>query len=87
MMPNSISRHFRGGARRIVSLFVVTVVVLSWAMTVSAAAESTGPESPGQVTAITVRPIHEAQVVRGDDGKDHVEYDLLVVNVVGDPVT
>ncbi len=39
------------------------------------------------MTAITVRPIHEAQVVRGDDGKDHVEYDLLVVNVVGDPVT
>ena len=34
-----------------------------------------------------VRPIHEAQVVRGDDGKDHVEYDLLVDNAVGDPVT
>ena len=87
MMPNSISRHFRGGARRIVSLFVVTVVVLSWAMTVSAAAESTGPESPGQVTAILVRPIHDAQVVLGDDGMDHVEYELLVVSVFGDPVT
>jgi hypothetical protein len=33
------------------------------------------------------RRAREAQVVRGDDGKDHVEYDLLVVNVVSDPVT
>src|SRR5262249_6340570 len=32
-------------------------------------------------------PLHDAQVVRGDDGKDHVEYDLLVVSVVDDPVT
>jgi hypothetical protein len=34
-----------------------------------------------------VSPIHEAQVVRGDDGKDHVEYELLVVNAVEQPVT
>ena len=38
-------------------------------------------------TAILVSPIHEAQVVRGDDGKDHVEYGLLVVNAVEQPVT
>jgi len=38
-------------------------------------------------TAILVSPIHEAQVVRGDDGKDHVEYELLVVNVLSEPVT
>jgi peptidase M23-like protein len=38
-------------------------------------------------TAILVSPIHEAQVVRGDDGKDHVEYELLVVNAVEQPVT
>src|SRR5262245_7126054 len=38
-------------------------------------------------TAILVNPIHEAQVVRGDDGKDHVEYELLVVNAVEQPVT
>ena len=37
-------------------------------------------------TAILVSPIHEAQVVRGDDGKDHVEYELLVVNAVEQPV-
>lgn len=38
-------------------------------------------------TAILVSSIHEAQVVRGDDGKDHVEYELLVVNVFSEPVT
>ena len=40
----------------------------------------------GQPTAILVSPIHEAQVVRGDDGMDHVEYELLVVNAVEQPV-
>jgi hypothetical protein len=34
-----------------------------------------------------VSPIHEAQVVRGDDGMDHVEYTLLVVSVFPEPVT
>jgi hypothetical protein len=37
-------------------------------------------------TAITLSPIHEAQVVRGDDGMDHVEYDLLVVSVLPEPL-
>lgn len=41
----------------------------------------------GRPTAILVSPIHEAQVVRGDDGMDHVEYELLVVNAVEQPVT
>ena len=41
----------------------------------------------GRPTAILVSPIHEAQVVRGDDGMDHVEYDLLVVSVLPEPVT
>jgi hypothetical protein len=41
----------------------------------------------GRPTAILVSPIHEAQVVRGDDGKDHVEYELLVVNIVDQRVT
>ena len=34
-----------------------------------------------------VEPTQPAQVVRGSDGKDHVEYNLLVVNVFSDPVT
>src|SRR5262245_19488572 len=40
----------------------------------------------GQPSAITVSPLHTAQVVRGDDGMDHVEYDLLVVSVLPEPV-
>jgi len=44
-------------------------------------------EDYGRPTAIIVSPIHEAQIVRGDDGKDHVEYELLVVNVFSEPVT
>ena len=40
-----------------------------------------------QPTAILVSPIHEAQVVRGDDGMDHVEYELLVISVFPEPVT
>jgi hypothetical protein len=38
-------------------------------------------------TAILVSPIHEAQIVRADDGMDHVEYDLLVICVLPEPVT
>src|SRR5215469_11113599 len=41
----------------------------------------------GRSTAILVSPIHEAQIVRGDDGNDHVEYELLVINVFSEPVT
>ncbi|WP_378949880.1 M23 family metallopeptidase [Mesorhizobium sp. ANAO-SY3R2] len=44
-------------------------------------------EVHGRPTAILVSPIHEAQLVRGDDDMDHVEYDLLVVNVFPEPVT
>ena len=40
-----------------------------------------------QPSAILVQPIHDAQVVPGDDGKDHVEYELMVVNVYFEPVT
>jgi pimeloyl-ACP methyl ester carboxylesterase len=38
MVPNSIRRLGKGGVRRLVSLLVVTVVALSWAVTASAAA-------------------------------------------------
>jgi hypothetical protein len=44
-------------------------------------------EEYGRPTALLVNPIHEAQVVRGDDGMDHVEYELLVVSVFPEPVT
>lgn len=65
---------------------LVAVVAASVAVSATAVAGA-GKDKP-ELTAITVRPLHEAQVVRGDqDGKDHVEYDLLVVNAVSDPVT
>ena len=42
----------------------------------------------GHPTAFVVSPIHEAQIVRaGDDGMDHVEYDLLIVSVLPEPAT
>ena len=65
---------------------LVAVVVSSVAISATAVAGA-GKDQP-QLSAITVRPLHEAQVVRGDeDGKDHVEYDLLVVSAVSDEVT
>ena len=50
-------------------------------------ASGASAEDYGRPTAILVSPIHEAQVVRGDDGMDHVEYELLVVSVFPEPVT
>lgn len=38
-------------------------------------------------TALFVTPLHEASWVPGDDGKLHVEYDLLVVNTFPVPAT
>ena len=59
-----------------------------WVMvaTVLAASAASAAERD-RPTAILVSPIHEAQVVRGDDGMDHVEYELLVVSVFPEPVT
>src|SRR5262249_35244068 len=50
------------------------------------ASAASGAES-GRPTAIIASPIHEAQIVRGDDGMDHVEYELLVISVFSEPVT
>jgi hypothetical protein len=44
-------------------------------------------EDDGHPSAFIVSPIHEAQIVRGVDGMDHVEYDLLIVSVLPEPVT
>ena len=40
-------------------------------------ASGVSAEDYGRPTAIIVSAIYEAQVVRGDDGMDHVEYELL----------
>jgi Peptidase family M23 len=61
-------------------IFFTLAAVLAFASTASSA-------EPDRPTAILVNPIHEAQVVRGDDGMDHVEYELLVINVFSEPVT
>ena len=58
--------------------------------TATSAAPSPSDGSPApvdQVSAILVQPIHDAQVVFGSDEMNHVEYELLVVNVFSDPVT
>ncbi len=50
-------------------------------------ASGASAEEYGRPAAILVSPIHEAQTVRGDDGMDHLEYELLVVSVFPEPVT
>lgn len=55
--------------------------------TEAAVSFESGAEPADQVSAILVQPLHEAQVVRGSDDMDHVEYGLLVVNAFSDPVT
>src|SRR5215471_18116529 len=66
------------------NIFIVMVTGLALAFAVSGRAAE---QDLGRPTAILVSPIHEAQVVRGDDGKDHVEYELLIINAVEQPVT
>jgi hypothetical protein len=61
-----------------ICLMMAAVFAITW--TASAA----GRDRP---TAILVGPIHEAQIVRADDGKDHVEYELLAINVFPEAVT
>jgi hypothetical protein len=65
-------------------IFILIAIVLDLPL---AAYGRPAEQERDRPTAILVSPIHEAQVVRGDDGKDHVEYELLVVNAVDQPVT
>ena len=54
---------------------ICLILAVVWALgSATLAAERDRP------TAIVVSPIHEAQIVRADDGKDHVEYELLAIN-------
>jgi len=59
---------------------LITAAVFALASAASAAERD-------RPTAIVVSPIHEAQIVRADDGKDHVEYELLALNVFPEAVT
>src|SRR5262249_47727518 len=65
-------------------IFILMATVLALAL---AAYGGPAEQERGRPTAILATPIHEAQFVHGDDGKDHVEYELLVVNAVEQPVT
>ncbi|HEY1279923.1 MAG TPA: M23 family metallopeptidase, partial [Acidimicrobiales bacterium] len=76
-----------GSIRRHAWMAALVAVVASSVAVSATAVAGAGKDRP-ELSAITVRPLHEAQVVRGDqDGKDHVEYDLLVVSAVSDEVT
>ncbi len=57
--------------------------------TAASTASAVPPAStgPGKVSALMVTSAHDAQVVLGDDGMDHVEYELIVLNVFVEPVT
>jgi hypothetical protein len=58
--------------------------IMAAVFALAAAASAAERDRP---TAIVVSPIHEGQIVRADDGKDHVEYELLVINVFPEAVT
>jgi len=60
-------------------------LVMSLGIAAAFAAEREGITDAS--TAIVVMPLHAAFAVQGDDGKTHVEYDLLVTNAFGSPVT
>ncbi len=59
-------------------------VMVAALLAVAAAAPAAASD---RASAILAMPIHEAQLVRGDDGMDHVEYEILVVSVFSEPVT
>ncbi len=76
----SILTPIKGKGDRLMSTFFVAAAVFAFASSALAGEAE-------ELTAIVVAPIHDALIVRADDGKDHVEYDLLAVNVFPEPVT
>jgi hypothetical protein len=56
-------------------------------LAIASLASAASAEDRDFTTAIFVKPIHDAQIVHADDGMDHVEYELLVVNAFASPVT
>jgi hypothetical protein len=48
---------------------------------------SAKPVPTDRVSAILVQRIGDAQMVKASDGRNHIEYGLLVVNAFSDPVT
>ena len=71
--------------RRLTSVLLAGALMIALGLVASGA--PAGAATSEQTTAILVQPVHDAQVVRGDDGMEHVEYVLMVTNVFADPVT
>jgi hypothetical protein len=94
MSKGAMGKGFSSPVALLAAVLVLSVAACTAAPTNTAttntattgAAESNSA-STEQPSAILVQPIHDAQVVPGDDGKDHVEYELMVVNVYLEPVT
>jgi murein DD-endopeptidase MepM/ murein hydrolase activator NlpD len=84
---HAMTTHPTGSARSICRVLSVLLVTALAVVATSAVATAATDDAKPEVTAIFVQPLHDAQVVRGDDGMDHVEYDLLVVSVLDAPVT
>jgi hypothetical protein len=69
------------------ALVLAIAVAATFAGGPAGVAQPAGTGAAEPSTAITASPFYQAHIVRGDDGKDHVEYDLLVTNVFDGPVT
>ena len=75
---------------------LVVGVCLSWALT-AGAAQTTGravqPATPARAvsgirtTALVVQPTTTARAVYGSDGREHIDYDLVMTNAFTAPVT
>jgi hypothetical protein len=75
---------------------LVIGVCLSWALT-AGAAQTTGragqPATPARAaggirtTALVVQPATTARAVYGSDGREHIDYDLVMTNAFTAPVT
>jgi Peptidase family M23 len=62
-------------------------ITIALALSLASAVALAGTRIIEPSTALVVAPLHEAHHVRGDDGRTHVEYDLLVTNVFDGAVT
>jgi peptidase M23-like protein len=82
----------REGGQRRRSLLVLGCSLLAVLLLAPAAAGRPGPDArqptvPGQSTALAVTASGAPQHVRGTDGREHIDYDLLITNAFTADVT
>jgi hypothetical protein len=70
---------------RATSMLVAGCVLLAIAASGAAARQDDRPETP--LTALEVRAASPPEVVKGVDGRQHIEYDLIITNVFTTDVT